>query len=82
MTRMYDIGSGKVLNLGNAYTYTVLATDKKAYSGFFLTTGAVITVNDGVSAVVLTLAANEEVLLNSATTTIVGTVDNVIVFQY
>ena len=43
---MYDIGSGKVLNLGNTYTYTVLAADKVKYSGFFLTTAATITIND------------------------------------
>ena len=79
---MYDIQSGKILNLANTYTYTVTAADKAAYSGFFLTTAAAITVNDGTGSVALTLAANEEVLLNSATTTIVGTVDNVIVFQY
>lgn len=79
---MYDIASGKVLNVGNTYTYTVLAADKVAYSGFFLTTAASVTINDGASSVLLTLGANEEVLLNNATTTIVGTVDNVIVFQY
>lgn len=79
---MYDIASGKVLNVGNAYTYTVLAADKAAYSGFFLTTAASVTVSDGTASVLLTLGANEEVLLNSTTTTIVGTVDNVIVFQY
>ncbi len=82
MERMYDIASGKVLNVGNTYTYTVLDADKAAYSGFFLTTAASVTINDGVASVLLTLGANEEVLLNSATTTIVGTVDNVIVFQY
>lgn len=79
---MYDIASGQVLNLGNSYTYTVTAADKAAYSGFFLTTAATITISDGTASVALTLAANEEVLLNSTTTTIVGTVDNVIVFQY
>lgn len=79
---MYDIASGKVLNLGNSYTYTVLDADKEKYSGFFLTTAASVTVSDGTASVVLTLAANEEVLLNNNTTTIVGTADNVIVFQY
>ena len=79
---MYDIGSGKALNLGNSYTYTVLAADKVAYSGFFLTTGASVVVSDGINTITLTLAANEEVLLNSKTTTIVGTADNVIVFLY
>lgn len=82
MTRMYDIASGKVLNLGNAYTYTILAADKVAYSGFFLTAAASVVVSDGVDSITLTLAANEEVLLNNTTATIVGTVDNVIVFQY
>lgn len=82
MTRMYDIASGKALNVGNAYTYTVLDADKAAYSGFFLTTAATITISDGTASVALTLAANEEVLLNNKTTTIVGTVTNEIVFQY
>ena len=82
MTKMYDIASGKVLNVGNTYTYTVLPVDKVNYTGFFLTTAASVTINDGVSSVLLTLAANEEVLLNNTTTTIVGTVDNVIVFLY
>lgn len=82
MTRMYDIASGKALNVGNAYTYTVLDADKAAYSGFFLTAADTITVSDGVASVALTLAANEEVLLNNKTTTIVGTLTNVLVFQY
>lgn len=82
MEKMYDIASGQILNLGNAYTYTVTAADKAAYSAFILTTGASVTVSDGVASVGLTLAANEECPLNNATTTIVGTVDNVIVFLY
>ena len=82
MKKMYDITSGKALNLGNSYTYTVLDSDKVKYSGFFLTVAGAITVSDGTASVVLTLAANEEVLLNGATTTLVGTADNTIVFQY
>jgi hypothetical protein len=82
MEKMYDIGSGKALNVGNSYTYTVLDADKVAYSGFFLTAAGSITISDGTNTVLLTLAANEEVLLNSTTTTIVESSDNVIVFQY
>lgn len=79
---MYDIANSKILNLGNAYTYTVLDADKAKYNGFMLTTGASVTVSDGTNSIVLTLAANEEVPLNDTITTIVGTVDNVIVWLY
>jgi len=82
MTRNYDIGSGQVLNVGNAYTYTVTAANHAQYGGFMLTTAATVVVSDGVDSISLTLAANEEVPLNSTITTIVGTVDNVVVFLY
>ena len=79
---MYDIANSQVLNLGNTYTYTVMAADKLAYSGFMLTAAASVTLSNGTDTIVLTLAANEAVPLNSTITTIVGTVDNVIVFLY
>ena len=79
---MYDIASGKTLNIGNSYTYTVLDADKEAYTGFFLTAAGTLTVSDGTSSVLLTVAANEEVLLNRRTTTLVASADNTIVFQY
>ena len=82
MKRMYDIASGKVLNVGNSYTYTVLDADKAKYSGFFLTAAGSVTISDGVASVLLTLAANEEVPLNNTTTTIVETSDNTLVFLY
>lgn len=82
MKRMYDIASGKTLNIGNSYTYTVLDADKEAYTGFFLTAAGTLTVSDGTSSVLLTVAANEEVLLNRRTTTLVASADNTIVFQY
>jgi hypothetical protein len=78
----FDLASGKTLNVGNSYTYTVTAADQAAYSGFFVTTGDTITVSDGVNSVALVLAANEPVTLNGAVTSIVGTVDNVVVFTY
>ncbi len=79
---MYHIGNSKVLNLGNTYTYTVLAADKAAYNGFFLTVASTITISDGTNSIALALAANEEVMLNDTITTIVDTVDNVIVWLY
>jgi len=82
MTRDYDIGSGQALNVGNSYTYTVTAANHAQYGGFMLTTGASVTVSDGVDSILLTLLANEEVPLNSTITTIVGTVDNTLVFLY
>lgn len=82
MTNMYSIANSKALNVGNAYTYTVLDADKAAYNGFFLTTGATITVSDGTDSVILTVAANENVPLNNSITTIVGTVTNAIVWTY
>ncbi len=82
MENMYSIANSKILNLGNSYTYTVLDADKKAYNGFLLTTGSTITVSDGTASVILTVAANENVPLNDTTTTIVDTVDNVIVWTY
>ena len=82
MERMYDIGSEKVLNIGNSYTYTVLAADHAQYGGFFLTAAGSITVSDGVNSILLTLLANEEVLLNPTITTMVETADNSIIFQY
>ena len=81
MERMYDIGSEKVLNVGNSYTYTIVAGDA-VYGGFFLTAAGSITVSDGVNSISLTLAANEEVLLNKNITTLVETADNSIIFQY
>lgn len=82
MKKMYDIASGKALNVGNSYTYTVLDADKTKYSGFFLTAAGSVTISDGANTVLLTLAANEEVPLNGATTTIVGSADNTLVFLY
>ena len=79
---MYDLASGKDLNVGNSYTYTLTAEDKAKYKGFFVTTAATITVSDGVNSVAFTLAANEELPLNNTTTTLVGTVTNVVVFTY
>jgi len=82
MVENFDIASGQALNVGNSYTYTVLDADKEKYSGFFVTTAATITVSDGTASVILTLAANETVALNSTITTIVGTVTNTVVFTY
>ena len=82
MEKMYSIANSKVLNLGNTYTYTVLAADRKAYSGFFLTVGATVTVSDGTNSVILTVAANENIPLNNSMETIVGTVDNVLVWTF
>jgi len=82
MTKMYDIANSQALNVGNAYTYTVLAADKAKYSGFMLTTGSTVTISDGTNSVALTIAANEEIPLNDTTTSIVDTVTNTIVWLF
>ena len=76
----FDLASGKVLNVGNSYTYTVTAGNQKAYQGFFVTAADTITVGDGTNSVDLVLAANEPVTLNGTVTSLIGTTDNVIIF--
>jgi hypothetical protein len=78
----FDLASGKALNVGNSYTYTVTAADQAAYSGFFVTAADTITVGDGTNTVDLVLAANEPVTLNGSVTSIVGTLTNVVIFTY
>ena len=82
MTKMYSIKNSQALNLGNTYTYTILAADRLAYRGFMLTAAGAVTISDGVDSILLTLDANEEAPLNNSATTIVGTADNTIVFLY
>ena len=81
MERMYDIKGEQALNVGNSYTYTIVAGNA-VYGGFFLTAAGSITVSDDTNSILLTLAANEEVLLNKTITTLVETSDNSIIFQY
>ncbi len=76
----FDLASGKDLNVGNSYTYTVTAANQAAYNGFFVTAGDTITVGDGTNTVDLVLAANEPVTLNGTVTSIVGTLTNVVIF--
>jgi len=82
MNKVIDVTNAQPLNVGNSYTYTVLDADKAAYSAFSPVVAATITISDGTNSLALPLEAYEEVQLNSTITTIVGTVDNTIVFLY
>lgn len=82
MTNNLDMRSAQTLNVGNSRTYTILPADRLAYASFIVTAGDTVTISDGTASVILTLAANEEVLLNNSITTIVSTIDNVLVFQF
>lgn len=79
---LFDIANVKPLNVGNAYTYTIAQADRDAYSAFMVTANAPITVSDGTNSVTLTLVANTPIALNDTFQTIVGAIDNNVVFVY